>query len=208
LLASEAVSANERTQLSLIGSIREPPRSVLPSNLPPPKSHELQYPAGVISASSESAVENTADHNPVAQLELVWNNNFTMQIEDHLRALEEHLLNLAVRRDSDAVAPLLSDDFLEFGASGRVFDKASILEDLKNEQPRPASLLTDFAIRELSPTIILATYRATRFNAEGEPILHSRRSSIWAHVNGQWQITFHQGTPIPPPQNPDAPTQK
>ena len=122
-----------------------------------------------------------------------------MEIEDHLRSLEEHLLNPTVRRDSVAVAALLADDFIEFGGSGRVFDKASILEDLKNEPPRPASRLTDFAIRELSPTIILATYRATRFNAEGQPISESRRSSIWAHVNGQWQITFHQGTPIPPP---------
>lgn len=131
-----------------------------------------------------------------------------MSIEDHLKQLEERLLDSAIRRNPALVAPLLADDFLEFGASGRVFDKASILEDLKNEPPRPASRITDFAIRELSPTIILATYRATRFNAEGEPISHSRRSSIWAHVNGQWQMTFHQGTPIPPPQDPAGPTQK
>jgi hypothetical protein len=131
-----------------------------------------------------------------------------MRIEDHLKSLEENLVNPAIRRDPTLVAPHLADDFIEFGASGRVFDKASILEDLKNEAPRPASLLTDFAIRELSPTIILATYRATRFNANGEPIIHSRRSSIWTHVNGQWQISFHQGTPIPPQQNPDDPTQK
>ena len=119
-----------------------------------------------------------------------------MSTEDHLRQLEERLLDPVIRRDSALVATLLADDFLEFGASGRVFDKASILEDLKNDPPRPASRLTDFVIRELSPTIILATYRATRFNANGEPIGQSRRSSIWAHVNGQWQITFHQGTPI------------
>src|ERR1700722_2327865 len=131
-----------------------------------------------------------------------------MQIADYIKSLEERLLDPTVRRDSASVASHLTDDFIEFGAPGRVFDKAFILEDLKNEPPRPASRLTDFAIRELSPTIILATYRATRFNANGEPILHSRRSSIWTHVNGQWQITFHQGTPIPPPQNPTDPTQK
>jgi hypothetical protein len=134
--------------------------------------------------------------------------NLEDNLKDHLRSLEEHLLNPAIRRDPALVAPFLADDFIEFGASGRIFDKASILEDLKNEPPCPASLLADFAIRELSPTIILATYRATRFNANGEPIAHSHRSSIWAHVNGQWQITFHQGTPIPPTQNPTNPPQK
>jgi hypothetical protein len=125
-------------------------------------------------------------------------------LQNHLQSLEEHLLNPSIRRDPTLVAPLLADNFIEFGASGRVFDKASILEDLKNEAPRPASLLEDFAIRELSPTIILATYRATRSDANGAPISQSRRSSIWTHVNGQWQVTFHQGTPIPPA--PTAPT--
>jgi len=120
-----------------------------------------------------------------------------MEIEDHLRSLEEHLLNPTVRRDSVAVAALLADDFIEFGGSGRVFDKASILEDLKNEPPRPASLLTDFKTRELAPNVILATYKATRRNAAGEPVGQSWRSSIWTHINGQWQITFHQGSPIP-----------
>jgi hypothetical protein len=129
-----------------------------------------------------------------------------MPIADHLRSLEEHLLNPAIRRDSEAVAALLADDFIEFGGSGRVFDKASILGDLKNEPPRPASLLTDFKIRELASGVILATYKATRRNTAGEPAGQSWRSSIWAHVNGQWQITFHQGTPIPsaPDQLPTA----
>ncbi|WP_353062675.1 nuclear transport factor 2 family protein [Tunturibacter psychrotolerans] len=131
-----------------------------------------------------------------------------MRIEDHLKQLEERLLDPAIRRDPALVAPLIADDFIEFGASGRVFDKASILEDLKNESPRPASRLTDFAVRELSPAIILATYRATRFNANGVAISQSHRSSIWAHSDGQWQITFHQGTPIPPPQDPAGPPQK
>jgi hypothetical protein len=131
-----------------------------------------------------------------------------MPIEDRLKELEQRLLDPTARRNAALVAPLLADDFIEFGASGRVFDKASILEDLKTEPSRPASLLTDFAIRELSPTIILATYRATRLNPDGEPISQSRRSSLWAHVNGQWQITFHQGTPVPSPQTPTGQTEK
>ncbi|MBB5338122.1 DUF4440 domain-containing protein [Tunturiibacter gelidoferens] len=131
-----------------------------------------------------------------------------MQIADHLKSLEEHLLDPTVRRDSETLASYLADDFLEFGGSGRVFDKAAILEDLakefQDEPPRPASLLSDFKTRELAPNVILATYKATRRNAAGEPIGQSLRSSIWTHVNGQWQITFHQGTPILATQNPPA----
>jgi hypothetical protein len=120
-----------------------------------------------------------------------------MRISDQLKSLEEQLLDPTVRRDPKAVACHLTDDFLEFGGSGRVFDKAAILEDIQAEPPRQASLLTDFKTRELAPNVILATYKATRRNAAGEPISQSWRSSIWTHVDGQWQITFHQGTPIP-----------
>jgi len=120
-----------------------------------------------------------------------------MRLEDHLKQLEEALLDSATRRNPSELSLLLADDFVEFGSSGRVFNKASIIEELKDEPPRPAPLLSDFAIRELSPTVALATYRATRRNIAGEPIGRSRRSSIWAHVNGRWQLTFHQGTPIP-----------
>ena len=123
----------------------------------------------------------------------------SMNKDDHLKQLEEHLLDPAVRHNSELVASLLADDFIEFGSSGRVFDKASVLEDLKNEPPHLASLLSDFSTREIAPNVILATYKATRRNLNGEIIGQSWRSSIWTHVNGQWQITFHQGTPIPSP---------
>jgi hypothetical protein len=120
-----------------------------------------------------------------------------MDIADHLRQLEERLLDPLVRHDPALVAPLLADDFLEFGASGRTFDKAAILKELKNEPDRPASLLTDFAARGLSADIVLVTYRAHRRNPAGEIIGESWRSSIWVNRGQEWQITFHQGTKVP-----------
>jgi len=120
-----------------------------------------------------------------------------MNIADHLRKLEGRLLDPLVRHDPALVAPLLADDFFEFGASGRTFDKAAILKELKNEPDRPASLLTDLSARTLSPDIVLVTYRAHRRNPAGEIIHESWRSSIWVNRNQKWQITFHQGTKIP-----------
>jgi hypothetical protein len=118
------------------------------------------------------------------------------RIADHLRSLEEQLLDPAFRRDSNTIATLLADDFLEFGSSGRSFDKASILVELKNEPTRKASLLSDFSVRELSPNVVLVTYRATSRNLAGQPTGRSWRSSIWMHLDGRWQLTFHQGTRI------------
>src|ERR1700677_1481585 len=120
-----------------------------------------------------------------------------MNIADYLRKLEGRLLDPLVRHDPALVAPLLADDFLEFGASGPACDKAAILKELKNEPDRPASRRTDFSARTLSPDIVLVTYRAHRRNPAGEIIHESWRSSIWVNRNQKWQITFHQGTKIP-----------
>jgi hypothetical protein len=131
----------------------------------------------------------------------------SMKTADHLKELEERLLDPSIRRDPKQVAPLLADDFREFGSSGRVFDKAAILKDLQDEPTRPAYLLSDFAIREISPTAVLITYKATRRSPSGETIGQSWRSSLWVCLDGAWQIIFHQGTPIPQ-ETPQFPTQK
>jgi hypothetical protein len=120
-----------------------------------------------------------------------------MQIADHLKSLEEKLLDSTTRHNSDLVSSLLADDFLEFGSSGRIFDKAAILEELRNETSRPTPRLSDFAVRPLADDAMLVTYRTTRLNSSGEPTAQALRSSIWINRDDRWQITFHQGTIAP-----------
>ena len=120
-----------------------------------------------------------------------------MQIKDHLQHLEESLLDPTNRRNSDLVSTLLTDDFLEFGSSGRTFDKSAIIEELRNEPQHHTARLSDFVIRPLAPEVMLVTYRTTRRDSSGQIIHQAQRSSIWINRNGTWQITFHQGTPIP-----------
>jgi hypothetical protein len=119
-----------------------------------------------------------------------------MQLEEQLKSLEERLLDPAFRIDSESVAALLADDFVEFGSSGRLFDRASILAQLRNEPIQKASLVSDFSVRPLSSNVALVTYRATRRNLDGQPIGQSWRSSIWMQLDGRWRLTFHQGTQI------------
>jgi hypothetical protein len=47
-----------------------------------------------------------------------------------LRDLEEQLLKPEVRTSRDRVGYLLADDFIEFGSSGRIFDKRGVIEAL------------------------------------------------------------------------------
>ena len=107
----------------------------------------------------------------------------------HLQKLEESLLESSVRK-SGLVSQLLSDEFVEFGSSGRTFTKAQVVASLQAEPPAK-STATEFNVRLLAPRIALITYRACR---HGEPPVFSVRSSIWQQRNGNWQMVFHQGT--------------
>lgn len=56
-----------------------------------------------------------------------------MHTEQHLRELEEKLLQPAIRRNAELAAPLLAEEFREFGSSGRIFDKQQIIAAMRNE---------------------------------------------------------------------------
>jgi hypothetical protein len=86
-----------------------------------------------------------------------------------LRRLEEELLNPEVRRSPDQVGDLLSDDFVEFGSSGGVFNKQQVIEALEHEGPPDPTIrlsLVDFIARRLASDVDLVTYRIIQ---EGGP---------------------------------------
>jgi len=109
-----------------------------------------------------------------------------------LRRLELLLMDPVVRKDRNQIAALLDEDFVEFGASGRVWTRQSIL-DLLLAESYTAPEMRDFACRALAPDIVLVTYLAVRGGEPGERVA-SLRSSIWIKESGAWKMRFHQGT--------------
>jgi hypothetical protein len=120
------------------------------------------------------------------------------------------------RRDPAAVdgdlIDLLTDDFLEFGQSGRVWTRETIAPLLGSspdgsagaaapeggaaapeggaaapEGGAAAPELEAFEVTRLGEGVALVTYRA----------LGANRSSIWVRRDGRWRMRFHQGTPLP-----------
>lgn len=113
-------------------------------------------------------------------------------ISAELQRLEMLLMDPATRRDHSLVTSLLSDDFIEFGSSGRVWTRDSTLEQLSTETFEPPTV-EDFACRMLSENVALATYRTVRREATGERD-EKLRSSIWTRESGMWKVCFHQAT--------------
>ena len=110
-------------------------------------------------------------------------------LKAELLALEERLLDPAVRAVPAEVRALLAPEFVEFGASGRVFDRDAILAMLAAEPPRVALRARGFKARLLAPGAALTTWRVTRDDG-----IETLRSSVWQQQGGRWQMVFHQGT--------------
>jgi hypothetical protein len=109
----------------------------------------------------------------------------------HLIALELRLQDSSVRKDPTAIGELLSEDFREFGASGRIWDRATLLDTLSAEPPYHITS-ENFECQRLSGDLALLTYVAAN------PARKTLRSSLWRLEGDRWRVLFHQGTVILP----------
>jgi hypothetical protein len=101
---------------------------------------------------------------------------------------EQQLLDPAARKDGDLVARLLHPDFFEHGASGRIWDRQTIIESLAAD-PGVSGQADDVEAVRLADHVVLLTYRI-----RGER--SSLRSSVWVRDPAAgWRLRFHQGTP-------------
>lgn len=111
-----------------------------------------------------------------------------------IQALEEALHRPGTRRSRTAIEALLAEDFVEFGASGAVYDRDDIIDLLVHGggETREVSS-TDFALKPISGDAVLLTYESHEMRNDGTERT-ALRSSIWRRQDGRWQMLFHQGT--------------
>ncbi|SFQ12879.1 hypothetical protein SAMN03159489_02654 [Pseudomonas sp. NFPP07] len=119
-----------------------------------------------------------------------------MQLPAQLLALESELHDPAVRADRRRLVQLLAEEFVEFGASGRVWNRAQIIEALLEEAPAQHSV-SDFRVQLLATGVALVTYRCRTLIDRQAP-QDSLRSSCWRQDGDAWRMVFHQGTRAAP----------
>jgi hypothetical protein len=112
--------------------------------------------------------------------------------------LEKKLHRPETRASADAVAGLLADEFIEFGASGQIWTRQQVIDGLARDRTTHAEGEHDgseFRVHWLAEGVALVTYRGTlRMPSLGTERRYLR-SSIWKRIDGQWRMVFHQGTP-------------
>ncbi|KGP90576.1 RNAse H [Pontibacillus chungwhensis BH030062] len=106
---------------------------------------------------------------------------------NHLRGLEEKLLQPETRKSLEALQQLLAPSFFEIGSSGEVLYKEGITPENIGVVDME---LYGFEIHPLSEEIMLTTFTVDNH------LTHQRslRSSIWKRIRGKWMMVFHQGT--------------
>ena len=121
--------------------------------------------------------------------------------EELFRSLEQSLHKPEFRSTRHDVSALLAEDFIEFGASGGVYDKKITVDALAEEDPSdssPTPEVSDFRARHITSDTVLVTYRSSRPASATSPGRQTLRSSIWTRIDDRWQMLFHQGTVVEP----------
>ena len=118
-----------------------------------------------------------------------------MSLEQELYHLELRTLDNTVRSNPELMDQLLSDNFFEFGASGKEWNRVEVLSTLALEGALFEVELRDVKVRRLGEQHALLTYKlmARRDGATNNSI----RSSVWERTERGWRMVFHQGTPRP-----------
>ena len=112
------------------------------------------------------------------------------ELEQHLRGLEERLLQPDVRNSREQLESLLAEDFIEIGSAGVAYDRDTIVS-MHVVEPESGWSIVNFTARALADGVALVTYVATK---SARPT--SIRCSIWKREGDRWRMVFHQGTPI------------
>ncbi|RVU28563.1 nuclear transport factor 2 family protein [Streptomyces antnestii] len=105
---------------------------------------------------------------------------------------ELRLLDPEVRRSPELLGELLHPDYFEFGASGRRWDRASIIAALSATSEPGARPLTVSRMKgvRLASGLVHLTFETDRNGAR------AHRSSLWRRHEEGWLLYFHQGTPF------------
>jgi hypothetical protein len=106
---------------------------------------------------------------------------------------EMELLRPEVRADRQRLEALLDDDFVEIGATGRIWTRDELIAELFASPALDDLDVSDVAVRTVAPDVVLVTYTTSRAD------IRVRRSAWWRSSGTGWRCIFHQGTRIASP---------
>jgi len=114
--------------------------------------------------------------------------------EETIIEMEFKLLDKNIRNNKNELIKYISKEFIEYGASGKIYTYDDTLKYLPKEKYQLEYKILKIDSKILSENIVLLLY-IVEINNEKEKII-TNRSSIWKKDNNNWKIIFHQGTKV------------
>ena len=118
-------------------------------------------------------------------------NHKLMTILNELKQLEPIFHHPELGTNRSDFENMMADEFWEVGASGRIYNRQYVLDELEKRYNNPVKDVwetKDFNCMEIAPDNYLLTYTLR----QGSRI--TRRSTIWRRTDTGWKILYHQGT--------------
>lgn len=115
------------------------------------------------------------------------------EVTEQLRDREPIFHHAQTGAGRDVFDAMTTIGYWEVGASGRVYDRESVigvLVDRYADQHDDLWAIKDFGVRMLAEGVYLATYE---LDQDGR---FSRRATIWRRTGSDWVAEYHQGTLI------------
>lgn len=88
---------------------------------------------------------------------------------ESVKRAEVELHESASRRDRARVDALLHPDFVEIGRSGKLWSRAAMIDAMLAEEARPTPQADEWQFSEVSPGLVLVTYRLSRDGVPSRP---------------------------------------
>ena len=115
-----------------------------------------------------------------------------------VEAVEHARMAAVERRDVDAVARFLTDDFTSVGTSGRQSSKQQYLDGLR-ANPAPVRMQhEDVVIRIYSSTALITGRSTVTRAADGSPVSLTRYTHVYIRQGNEWKMAAMQNSPVAP----------
>lgn len=117
-----------------------------------------------------------------------------------VEAVEHARMAAVEKRDADAVARFLTDDFTSIGTAGRRLTKQEYLDGLR-ANPAPVSMVHDeVQIRVYGDTAVITGRSTVTRLADAAPAGPTRYTHVYVRQGGQWKLAAMQNSTIGPAQ--------
>lgn len=114
-------------------------------------------------------------------------------VEQTIMQMEREWNALIVKKDVPGLKRIIADDFVGVESSGRVVDKAQIINDIKSViADVRIETDKDFKVRVFGDTAIVTGLFSVKSVTDSDPKLLF--TNIWTKRDGQWQIVSGQAT--------------